>query len=67
MPPVYMMSNSSECQWKLPILLLQNILNPNPVLGDVCAVVQFVVRVDIAWSVQDLPLKCTVEKFWFRL
>lgn len=42
MPPVYTMSNSSESQWKLHILLLQNILNPNPVLGDIYVMVQFV-------------------------
>lgn len=42
MPPVHMVSNSSECQWKLLILLLQNILDPNAVPGDISAMVQFV-------------------------
>lgn len=41
MPPVHMVSNSSECQWKLLILLLQNILDPNAVPGNISAMVQF--------------------------
>lgn len=42
MPPVYMNVQHSKCQWKVPILQLQNVLDPGPVLGDIFAVVQFV-------------------------